>query len=74
MKRGKIVESTTLILRISCGEATDETGMKYELTTSPTGNPIIRSEKTRRFFVLSWDDIIEMAQDAGINETGKEEA
>lgn len=70
MKYGKIVESSTLMLRISCGEATDENGVKYELTTSPSGNSIVRSGKTGRFFVLSWRDVVKMAQNAGINESG----
>ncbi len=66
--RGEIVEKSKFILRVACGTAEDtDNGVKYELSTSIGGNPVVRNAKTGRFFVLSWDDILEMAQEAGID-------
>lgn len=68
MTRGKTLEGNTLILRFHQGSATDEdSGVTYDLTSSPAGSPIIRSSKTGRFFVLSWQELLEMAQEAGID-------
>ena len=43
-------------------------GVKYELTINMGNNtPIVSSSKTGKYFTLSWQDIINLAIDAGIN-------
>lgn len=66
---GKILPGRTLILRENVGTISDKTnGLKYEATVGlPALTPIIRSEKTGKWFVLSWEDILEMAQKAGVD-------
>ena len=69
----ELIEKDKLIMRVHVGEAEDQDGVKYELSQSFTGNPIVRSLKTKRCFVLSWNDILEMAIQKGINDELKEE-
>jgi len=58
-----------LFLRESVGTARAEDGTEYELTTNvANAHPIVASSKTGRRFVLSWQDIIRMAQQSGIDE------
>lgn len=66
---GEIHNKDTLFLRIDCGHATDpERGTKYELSTLSGGSPCVRNEKNGKWFTLSWHDILNMAQFAGIDE------
>jgi hypothetical protein len=62
-----IYEKDALLLREAVGVATDSDGVEYELTTSNSRAPMVKSQKTGRTFVLSWEDIIFQAVDAGIN-------
>ena len=72
-KRGKIYPSKSLILRVDCGAA-DDGSQTYKMSTTMTGEPIIESGSTGKYFVLRWQDIIEMAIEAGIdNEEQAEE-
>ena len=62
----KIHPPKTMFLRIDAGEA--ECGkLKYEMSNSAAGQPIIRSHKTGKWFSLTWQDIIEMAIEKGID-------
>lgn len=66
---GKLHKPHTLLLRLAVGEATHDSGQKYELSTSAGGSqPIVRSESTGRWFILAWQDIINLARKAGIDE------
>lgn len=58
-----------MFLRETVGKATTQDGTEYELTTNVSGaHPIVASSKTGKRFVLTWEDIIRMAQKAGIDE------
>jgi hypothetical protein len=63
---GTIHSKDTLMLRVYCGTAksADE---GYDLTTSTSGNPIVQSKSTGKFFSLGWQEIIGLAIEAGIN-------
>lgn len=67
-KYGKIVHNK-LILRIACGDAgPDENGNEYELTVGAGSNaPIVAHKKNGNQFILSWQDIIALAKEAGID-------
>lgn len=70
MKIGTIHPKTKLFMRESVGNAQDdEKGITYELNTNfGNGIPIVRSSKTGKHFTLSWEDIIDLAVKAGIDE------
>ena len=66
-KYGTIHPKKTLLLRMETGTA-EAGGVKYELTINMGNNtPIVSSSKTGKYFTLSWQDIINLAIDAGIN-------
>lgn len=66
--RGTIHEKGTLLMRETVGTATlDDTGIEYELTTTMGRNPLVTSMKTGRTFDLSWNDLVDIAIDAGID-------
>ncbi len=69
-KIGTIYEENAMFLRTEVGEAKDkETGITYELTThAGNGSPIISSDKTRKKYSLSWQEIINLAIENGIND------
>ncbi len=64
---GKVLPAKSLILRNAAGSAEGSDGIKYELNYSMAGTPIIRSEKTGKWYVLSWPEILALAEDNGIN-------
>lgn len=70
MKIGTIHSKDTMFMRETVGEAVDETlGITYEMTTNiGNGAPIVASSKTGKKFTLSWEDIIDLAIKAGVNE------
>ena len=64
---GQIHPPRTMLLRIHSGEA--QSGkLKYEMSVTMEGSPIIESKQTGKWFTLSWQAIIEMAVKAGIDE------
>lgn len=57
-----------MFFREAAGEAEGPDGVKYELTTNVgTGTPLVRSNKTGKWFILDWCDIVELAIAAGID-------
>ena len=69
MKYGQMLAAKSLILRIYFGEAKDCVGVKYELSTTPGGTPLVKSGKTGKTFSLSWTDVINMAKAAGVDKS-----
>lgn len=65
---GKIIGSGTMILRNAVGEAKTDSGLKYEICSNMNASPLIRSEQTGKSFSLSWDDVLKLAIEAGIDE------
>jgi hypothetical protein len=62
----------TMILRRYIGRAEREgTGLSYELTVGPAGNPIVQSDKTGKYFAIGWENILHLAALAGIDEEGE---
>lgn len=64
---GQIHPPRTMFLRVHCGEATAGK-LKYEMATAIAGMPIVESKQTGKWFTLSWQQIIDMAVKAGIDE------
>lgn len=62
----KLYPSNSMILRFEVGEARGANG-SYELFTLTNQEPLIRSTKTGRYFHLSWSDILQMAEAAGVD-------
>lgn len=68
---GTIHNKDSLFLRIDGGTADSPQTGKFELAVNMgSSTPIIRSERTGKWFSLSWEDIIRLGIDAGILEEG----
>ena len=65
--KGKILDKDSLYMTIHVGEAGEAKGDKYHLATMIDSSPIVTSEKTDKRFNLSWNDIVNMAVDAGVD-------
>lgn len=64
---GTIHPARSLFLRTGIGSARD--GEKaWEISNLLNGRPIVRSETTGKWFTLSWEDVLDLARDAGIDE------
>jgi len=62
-----VKEGGPMWLRENVGTAKSNE-VEYELTLNAGGfHPIVASSKTGKRFVLTWQDIVNMAQDAGID-------
>ena len=69
---GKIEPKGTLCMRQHAGKG-EAAGIEYELCTGiASGSPVIRSSKTGKWFFLSWEDILNLAIEAGINDESPE--
>jgi hypothetical protein len=67
---GKIHKAETLFFRVEVGEATGDHGRHYELTISAGSSaPIVHSKTTGKWFTLSWQDIIALAIQEGIDKS-----
>jgi hypothetical protein len=66
----KIYEKGAMIIRNEVGIVVSDSGEpRYELaTTMGQMEPLFKSLKTGRTFHLSWEDIAELAADAGIDQ------
>ena len=65
---GRIYPASSLFLREAGGTAQSDDGIKYELSINPRGEPLIRSEQTGKWFLLSWQEVLDLAIQAGIND------
>ena len=66
--KGTIHSSGTLFLRMEIGTATGSDGTKYELSQSLSGQPMIRSGTTGKWWTVSFEELIEAAIEAGIDQ------
>jgi hypothetical protein len=68
---GRLHEKQTMFLRQHVGEASGPDGKSYEMAVNMGGmTPIIESKQTGKWFTLSWQEILNMAVKAGIDEEG----
>jgi len=63
---GEVMPKKTMILRVHAGKASAG-GFKYEMSNAISGQPIVQSKRTGKWFVLGWEDILSLAVKAGIN-------
>lgn len=69
---GQILAPDVWLLRKEVGSG-EMGGMKYRMQLTAQSTPLIESEATGKRFVLDWEDIVRLAQAAGIdgqNESG----
>lgn len=64
---GPIYDSNTMFLRFAAGTA-EKDGVTYELSHNVNGAPIIRNEKTGRWWAPTWRQLMAMALAAGLDE------
>lgn len=67
---GHIIKPDALILRVAAGEAKGN-GVEYELSTSMSGTPLIKSSKTGNTWAIGWEELIGIAIASGINEEAR---
>lgn len=66
---GEIHKKGSLFLREELGSVVSPSGEKYVVAISAsTKLPLIMSEKTGKWFSLKWENIADLAIDAGIDE------
>jgi hypothetical protein len=63
---GCVYPKGSMFLRTRVGEAAGGK-RKYEMATNMNGTPIIESKQTGKWFSLSWRDILNLAEKAGID-------
>jgi hypothetical protein len=63
---GTIHDPKAMFLRNYVGEATCGK-LKYEISTGMNGSPIVHSKKSGKWFSLSWQDILALAEKAGVD-------
>lgn len=64
----KVFPITAMILREDRGSAKDDAGIRYELATDMAGRMMVRSGKTNQWCVITWEDVLELAIEAGVND------
>lgn len=64
---GQLIEAGAMILRQTVGTATLGK-VKYELTTTMAGAPLVKNCTTGLTFAFSWEDLVDQARAAGIDE------
>jgi len=64
---GILHDRAKLFLREDIGKAEDQNRNLYEMALGNGFIPMVRSAKTGKFFELPWEEIIDMAKDAGID-------
>lgn len=67
---GQIDAPGSFFMREARGDAKAADGTVYELNTHLSGAPLVRSSKTGKFFSLSWQDVLRLAIEAGIDRDG----
>lgn len=67
---GRLIPSSCLIVRIEVGEAKNDSH-EYELSHMPGGQPVITNIETGMHYTIGWQELIQLATDAGINEPEK---
>lgn len=73
---GEMLKKGTLIITVHVGTAEDDTvdpPKKYEMLTSTTGFPIIKSLQSGRYYTLGWDEVLALAVTNSIDEDAPEE-
>ena len=67
-KAGTLHPPKTMFLRKVIGDAEDKDGNQYEVNVAGPGVPLVESKQTGNWFSLSFQDIVRLAVDAGIDE------
>jgi uncharacterized protein (DUF697 family) len=67
MSVGKILPKGAMVMRVSCGQASDEEGREYELDTGVAGGLLITSMTTGKTWSLGWQDALALAREAGVD-------
>lgn len=65
---GELYPADSLFMRVDAGTAKLEDGRSYELSHTMGGAMMVRSEKSGRWWALSWQEAVELAIKAGIDQ------
>lgn len=64
---GKLYDKKAMFLRVGVGQAHAEDGVTYDLSTLLDGSPMITSRKTGNAMTFSWQGLVDLAIEQGIN-------
>jgi hypothetical protein len=66
---GRLHPSNAMFMHEKLGEATSEDGKKFSVLMSfPAGTPMIRSEQTGKTFAFSWEGLLHLAIEQGVDQ------
>ena len=68
-KYGKIIEG--FVLREHVGEGTTADGKEFEISVAVNMSPLVKYKK--KFYSLSWDDILHLAEEKGLFDEVKDD-
>lgn len=68
---GTVHPAKSLFLRKDIGDIRLNNKIVYEMSAGVMGTPILHSIKTGKWFTISWTEIIELAERAGIDKKDK---
>ncbi|WP_201341743.1 hypothetical protein [Abyssogena phaseoliformis symbiont] len=69
---GRIRQKPAYFLNSHCGKAQGENDTYALSTSAASGSPIVQSQKTGKAFTLEWQEILELAEEAGISDIKQE--
>ena len=69
---GTVYSKDSMVLRTANGQANGEDGLNYELSSGMSGAPLIKSEQTGKYWSISWQELVNLALAAGIDNEGDE--
>lgn len=69
---GKMFDTDVVMIRKQVGTG-NMGGKEYEMQLSVHGNPIVESKATGKMFMLTWEGIVKLAVEAGVDETEEAE-
>lgn len=64
---GSVIPKGQMLMLKRIGDCQGPNG-KYELLVDPNGQMVVRSHNTDRKFILSWQNVVEIAVDNGVDD------
>ena len=66
---GRLLSKNAVLMVMTTGTATTDNGVECELFRTFAGEPGVKNKQTNQSFILEWEDIVDIAVTAGIENT-----